>query len=129
MSALMKTADKRGFGMSSRPTAVSLDDDDDDTDPAILSLPAADAQASWYPTLRVTLWILSCLYSYVDVSSPIQVQDRMTLRLTPRRQQSLTISLKRLSSRVASHSQLHQNPLRPRRRTSWMGGCSSFAIC
>ncbi|OCF37934.1 hypothetical protein I316_00158 [Kwoniella heveanensis BCC8398] len=44
---------------------VSLDLDDDD-EPAFLSLPPAEAQESWYPSLRVTLWILSCLYTYVD---------------------------------------------------------------
>lgn len=46
---------------------MSLDAEDDD-EPAFLSLPPPDVQESWYPTLRVTLWVLSCLYTYVDVS-------------------------------------------------------------
>ena len=49
-----------------RQMAVSLDDDDDE--PAILSLPPASVQESWYPSLRVTMWLLSCLYTYIDVS-------------------------------------------------------------
>lgn len=50
-----------------RQIAVSLDEEDDD-EPAFLSLPPPSAQELWYPTLRVTLWVLSCLYSYIDVS-------------------------------------------------------------
>lgn len=49
-----------------RTMAVSLDEEDDD-EPAFLSLPPPDAQQLWYPSLRVMLWVLSCLYSYVDV--------------------------------------------------------------
>lgn len=33
-----------------------------------LALPPPESQEGWYPTLRVTLWILSCLWTYVDVS-------------------------------------------------------------
>ncbi|KAI9637525.1 Sec34-like family-domain-containing protein [Dioszegia hungarica] len=43
--------------------AVSLDDEDE---PAFLALPNEEAQEGWYPTLRVTLWVLSCLWRYVD---------------------------------------------------------------
>jgi hypothetical protein len=50
-----------------RELSVSLDAEDDD-EPAFLSLPPAEVQKIWYPTLRVTLWVLSCLYTYVDVS-------------------------------------------------------------
>ncbi|WVR00004.1 hypothetical protein IAU59_007146 [Kwoniella sp. CBS 9459] len=62
--------DKLGQGSASgklvqRPKAISLDMEDDD-EPAFLSLPPSDVQESWYPSLRVTLWILSCLYTYVD---------------------------------------------------------------
>jgi hypothetical protein len=45
--------------------AISLDDEDE---PAFLALPNEEAQEGWYPTLRVTLWVLSCLWRYVDVS-------------------------------------------------------------
>ncbi|WWC90718.1 uncharacterized protein L201_005655 [Kwoniella dendrophila CBS 6074] len=48
-----------------RPKAVSLDMEDED-DPTLLTLPPPEEQESWYPSLRVTLWILSCLYTYVD---------------------------------------------------------------
>jgi conserved oligomeric Golgi complex subunit 3 len=47
--------------------SVSLDEEDD-YEPAILALPPAEVQESWFPSLRTTLWILSCLYTYVDVS-------------------------------------------------------------
>lgn len=50
--------------------AISLDTEDDD-EPALLSLPGQETQETWYPTLRVTLWVLSCLYQYVDVSHPV----------------------------------------------------------
>ena len=49
-----------------RQMSISLDPDDDD-EPAFLSLPPTSVQESWYPTLRATLWILSCLYTYVEV--------------------------------------------------------------
>lgn len=49
-------------------SAPVLDDDDED-EPAILSLPKPELQASWFPTLRTTLWVLACLYSFIDVSS------------------------------------------------------------
>ena len=41
--------------------------DEDDDDPALLNLPGPDTQGTWYPALRVTLWVLSCLYTYVEV--------------------------------------------------------------
>jgi hypothetical protein len=47
--------------------SVSLDEEDD-YEPALLSLPSAQVQEAWFPSLRTTLWILSCLYTYVDVS-------------------------------------------------------------
>lgn len=47
--------------------SVSLDEEDD-YEPAFLTLPSAQVQEAWYPSLRVTVWILSCLYTYVDVS-------------------------------------------------------------
>jgi hypothetical protein len=50
--------------------SISLDPEDDD-EPAFLSLPPPSVQEIWYPTLRVTLWVLSCLYTYVDVSSEL----------------------------------------------------------
>ena len=43
--------------------------DDDDDDPLFMHLPPAETQSTWYPTLRVTLSVLACLYSYIDVSS------------------------------------------------------------
>ncbi|KAK1927132.1 Sec34-like family-domain-containing protein [Papiliotrema laurentii] len=50
-----------------RQMNVSLDPDDDD-EPAFLSLPSTVVQETWYPPLRVTLWVLSCLYTYVDAA-------------------------------------------------------------
>lgn len=41
---------------------------EDDDDPLFMHLPPDDAQETWYPTLRVTLRVLACLYSYIDVS-------------------------------------------------------------
>ncbi|OWZ31050.1 hypothetical protein C343_03746 [Cryptococcus neoformans C23] len=55
----------QGNKLVPRQLAVSLDAEDDD-EPAILELPPAEAQKSWYPPLRVTLWVLSCLHTYVD---------------------------------------------------------------
>lgn len=61
-----------GKALVSRPAnTISLDMDDDD-DPILLSLPPPESQETWYPTLRVTLWVLSCLYTYVDVSSQLR---------------------------------------------------------
>ncbi|KAJ9099826.1 hypothetical protein QFC21_003826 [Naganishia friedmannii] len=45
--------------------AVSLDLNDVN-EPAFLALPSEDTQKTWYPTLRTTLWVLSCLHTYVD---------------------------------------------------------------
>lgn len=42
--------------------------DEDDDDPLFMHLPPAEAQETWYPTLRVTLSVLACMYSYIDVS-------------------------------------------------------------
>ncbi|KAK6910494.1 hypothetical protein I203_104526 [Kwoniella mangroviensis CBS 8507] len=50
-----------------RTKSLSLDMEDDD-EPSFLTLPPPEAQESWYPSLRVTLWILSCLYTYVDTA-------------------------------------------------------------
>lgn len=52
--------------------SYSLDAEDDDA-PAFLSLPPVEVQNAWYPSLRVTLWILSCLYTYVDVSVSLRM--------------------------------------------------------
>lgn len=66
--------------VSKAANAISLDGDGDDEDEAaLLSLPPAESQESWYPTLRVTLWVLSCLYTYVDVSI-IMVSEAATGR-------------------------------------------------
>ncbi|KAJ9118234.1 hypothetical protein QFC22_004141 [Naganishia vaughanmartiniae] len=45
--------------------AVSLDLNDVN-EPAFLALPSEDTQKTWYPTLRTTLWVLSCLHTYID---------------------------------------------------------------
>lgn len=45
--------------------------DEDDDDPLFMHLPPAEAQETWYPALRVTLSVLACLYSYIDVSSAL----------------------------------------------------------
>lgn len=47
------------------PNSISLDGDEDE-DPVFLALPPPESQEGWYPTLRMTLWILSCLWTYVD---------------------------------------------------------------
>lgn len=39
----------------------------DENEPAFLALPSKETQETWYPTLRTTLWILSCLHTYVEV--------------------------------------------------------------
>lgn len=44
--------------------------DEDDDDPLFMHLPPEEQQETWYPTLRVTLSVLACLYSYIDVSFP-----------------------------------------------------------
>jgi hypothetical protein len=65
----MSAAGKPTVVSKKHENAVSLDDDDDDDEqPAFLSLPPADEQETWYPTLRVTLWVLSCLYTYIDAA-------------------------------------------------------------
>lgn len=48
-----------------RERLVSLDEDDDE-DPDYFALPSKETQETWYPTLRSTLWVLSCLHSYVE---------------------------------------------------------------
>lgn len=55
--------------------AVSLNLDDED-EPAFLALPSKGTQETWYPTLRTTLWILSCLHTYVEVSLITRMNDR-----------------------------------------------------
>jgi hypothetical protein len=55
--------------------AISLDGDEDDERPAFLAMPSQEDQEGWYPTLRVTLWVLSCLWSYVDVSPFSRIND------------------------------------------------------
>ncbi|WVR07593.1 hypothetical protein IAU60_004635 [Kwoniella sp. DSM 27419] len=78
-----------------RDRTVSLDDDDDDDDPAFLSLPSPEAQASWYPTLKVTLWILSCLYTYVDTA----VFEDLAQEAIPTCRRSLTSASDLLSAK------------------------------
>ena len=56
----------RGYKIIQNQTSVSLDIEDDE-EPTSLPLPSPKEQESWFPTLRVTLWVLSCLYTYVDV--------------------------------------------------------------
>ncbi|KAL7422762.1 Golgi transport complex subunit 3 [Cryptotrichosporon argae] len=56
---------EKGRPLVERQLSVSLDAEDDD-EPAFLSLPPPAAQETWYPALRSTLWVLSCLYTYVD---------------------------------------------------------------
>lgn len=53
-----------GQPLIKRAATISLDYEDDE--PALLTLPPLDSQETWYPTLRVTLWVLSCLYTYID---------------------------------------------------------------
>jgi hypothetical protein len=80
-----------GRALVPKSSSAVLDEDDED-DAVVLSLPPPEAQETWYPTLRVTLWVLSCLYTYVDVSFL-----PMSLRLNSFcRPQYLMISLKKL---------------------------------
>ncbi|WWC71562.1 uncharacterized protein I206_105520 [Kwoniella pini CBS 10737] len=51
-----------------RSKSLGFMDDGDDDEPSFLTLPPPEAQESWYPSLRVTLWILSCLYTYIDTA-------------------------------------------------------------
>lgn len=48
-----------------RERIVSLDESDDE-DPDYFALPSKETQETWYPTLRSTLWVLSCLHNYVE---------------------------------------------------------------
>lgn len=62
----------KGQPLVRRPVNLSLDDDDEE--PAFLSLPPPEAQETWYPALRTTLSVLTCLYTYIDVSvSPMTI--------------------------------------------------------
>jgi hypothetical protein len=63
---LLILAGKKGR-LVERPNNISLDVEDDD-EPTFRSLPSEAEQDLWYPTLKQTLWILSRLYSYIDVS-------------------------------------------------------------
>jgi hypothetical protein len=56
-----------GRALVPKSSNTTLGGNDEDDDAILLSLPSPEAQESWYPTLRVTLWVLSCLYTYVDV--------------------------------------------------------------
>ncbi|RXK41165.1 hypothetical protein M231_01569 [Tremella mesenterica] len=49
------------------PLSVERNAEDDD-EPAILAMPPTETQDEWYPPLRATLWVLSCLYQYVDTA-------------------------------------------------------------
>lgn len=51
------------------PLVARAQRDEDDDDPLFMHLPPPEAQETWYPTLRVTLSVLACLYSYIDVST------------------------------------------------------------
>ncbi|WVQ74956.1 hypothetical protein IAR50_004564 [Cryptococcus sp. DSM 104548] len=55
----------RGDKLVPRQATVSLNADDDDDTP-VFELPSSDVQDSWYPSLKSTLWVLSCLYTFVD---------------------------------------------------------------
>nr|ODO02272.1 hypothetical protein L204_01004 [Cryptococcus depauperatus CBS 7855] len=46
---------------------VSLNGEDDD-ESTVLELPPPEMQESWYPSLRIALWIISCLRTYVDAA-------------------------------------------------------------
>ena len=63
----------QGRALVPKSTSAILDDEEDDA--VLLSLPPPEAQETWYPTLRVTLWVLSCLYTYVDVSLINYIHD------------------------------------------------------
>lgn len=60
------TVGMEGRALVPKSSTTAMDGEDED-DSVLLSLPPPEAQETWYPTLRVTLWVLSCLYTYVDV--------------------------------------------------------------
>ncbi|ODN78720.1 hypothetical protein L202_04287 [Cryptococcus amylolentus CBS 6039] len=55
----------QGNKLVPRQTTVSLNADDED-DTVVFELPSLEVQNSWYPSLKSTLWVLSCLYTFVD---------------------------------------------------------------
>jgi hypothetical protein len=61
-----------------REHILSLDEDDDE-DPNYFALPSKETQETWYPTLRSTLWVLSCLHTYVQVSESVLVRRRWVI--------------------------------------------------
>ena len=73
-------AGSRGYKVIQNRVSVSLDTEDDE-EPTSLSLPSPKEQESWYPTLRVTLWVLSCLYTYVAVSCLEEILSIAHVRL------------------------------------------------
>lgn len=128
-------------------SAIALDEEDED-EPAILSLPKPELQASWFPTLRTTLWVLACLYSFIDVS-PTSGPHPSRKLIVDSHLSSMT-SHKRQSSRVDSLCRPHRTSLPPKRRSAtrtnapqetgplaallhlitWsMADCSSCATC
>lgn len=103
---------------------MSLNAEDDD-EPAFLSLPPPDVQETWYPTLRVALWVLSCLYTYVDVSTSLDAPWRM---LIPPSRRCSRILHRKQSPLVANPS--HPRPIcwQRRRTNPWMRDYSSSDI-
>ncbi|KAI5452425.1 Golgi transport complex subunit 3 [Naganishia albida] len=79
--------------------AQSLNLDDDE--PAFLALPSKETQETWYPTLRTTLWILSCLHTYVEDA----VFDGMAETVIGACRKSLLAAARSLSRSSPAHAQ------------------------
>lgn len=82
--------------LAKKDADVVLDEEDDE--PAFLTLPPPEQQESWYPTLRTTLWTLSCLYTYIDtaVFTDLAQEAVMTCR------QSLTSASELITAKTHS---------------------------
>lgn len=51
------------------------EEEEENVDDALFRLPSVEIQETWYPTLRKTLWVLSRLHTYVNVS-PLRLRAR-----------------------------------------------------
>jgi hypothetical protein len=95
-----KLGSSAGTKAVSKPeNSVSLDDDYEDYDdrPALLSLPPPAEQETWYPPLRSTLWVLSCLYTYIDIAVFTDLAQEAVLTC----RQSLTAASETMGAKAA----------------------------
>ena len=64
-----------------RPNSLGLPEREEESQRRLFPLPSIQEQITWYPTLRKTLWVLSQLYDFVNVS--IRMHLRSGWILTP----------------------------------------------